>query len=364
MKILRFFLLLLNSIAISCLLITYCTYFISPKTFWLCELIALGYPLYLVVNSIFIIFWILTKKKKYAFISFITIAIGYQSLFSFIGFGTASPQAKDESGFNIISYNVYAFNKKGWKYRSNIQHDVFLYLQQEKPDIICFQEFHHDTKEPFVLLDSIANNLGLKHMAMYHFHAIRGRYFYGNVICSKFEIVNQGVLEFQKKGNSCIWADIVIETDTVRVFNMHLESYRLTPHNISVIEDAIHTQKTEKQEYTTIKTKLVHAIQIRALQTEELISFFKKTPYKIIICGDFNSPPYSYTYRNLRNASHTKDAFLTSCSGIGGTLNWNLPSIRLDYILYPQQWETKQFNISTKQDLSDHFPISAQISRN
>jgi len=363
MKILRFFLLLLNIVAITCLLATYCTYFISPQTFWLFEFIALGYPLYLVLNIGFVAFWILTKKKKYAYISLIVIGIGYKSLFSFIGFGTSSSSTQDEISFTLVSYNVYAFNKKGWKFRSNIQHEVFLYLQQEQPDIICFQEFHHDTQEPFVLLDSITNNLGLNHMAMYHFHAIPGRYFYGNIICSKFQIVNHGVLEFQKRGNSCVWADVVIETDTVRIFNMHLESYRLTPHNISVLEDAVHTQGVEKKEYTTIKTKLSRAIQIRALQTQELVAFFKNTPYKIIVCGDFNAPPYSHTYQNIKNASHTKDAFVSAGFGVGGTLNWNLPSIRLDYILYPQQWKAKQYS-SVKQDLSDHFPISAQISRN
>ncbi|HPY82491.1 MAG: endonuclease/exonuclease/phosphatase family protein [Bacteroidales bacterium] len=363
MKIIRFLLLALNGIAVIQLLLTYCTYCFSPHTIWYFEFIALGYPVYLVINIGFIVFWLFTKQKRHALISFIFIALGYNTLFSFIQFGTTKKPTKDTDSFTLITYNVDAFNCKGWKNRPKVQKDVFTYLQQEQADIICFQEFHYDTKESFRLLDSIIKNFNMQHKAMYHFHSIPRRYFYGNIILSRFEIVNQGIFEFQKKGNSGVWADIVIEHDTVRIFNVHLESYRLTPHNISTIEDGVHSQKHHVKEYSSITKKMRNAIKNRYVQTEELIAFFAQTPYKIFLCGDFNAPPYSNTYRNLKKASHTKDAFLSAGHGIGGTLHWNLPSIRLDYVLYPKQWKAVEYR-SKKQNLSGHYPISVKICRN
>lgn len=359
MKFIRSILIISNILAVIFLFLTYVTYYVKPHSFWFFEFIAIGYPVYLVVNLIFILLWLFSKHKKYALVSFLSIVIGYQSLCSYISLGkpATSTEAKE---LLIVSYNVDAFKYFGWRHSEDIQNQVFLYLQSQHPDIICFQEFHHDTQEPFVLLDSVTQAFEMKYIAKYHFHEIPGRYFYGNVIVSRYPIITKGVLEFQGRGNSCVWADVVVDEDTIRILSMHLESYRLSPKDIEVLEETAQRQTSEKGEYTQIATKLKQAIEFRSLQTEELQVFFQKTPYPMIICGDFNAPPYSHTYRTIRKASNTKDAFLEAGRGVGGTLHWNLPSMRLDYILFSNNWECTYY-ASERLPISDHYPISAKI---
>jgi endonuclease/exonuclease/phosphatase (EEP) superfamily protein YafD len=117
----------------------------------------------------------------------------------------------------------------------------------------------------------------------------------------------------------------------------------------------------EPEEYRSLFENFSHAIYLRAHQAEELAQFIVESPYKVVVTGDFNTPPYSHTYRTVQKAADFSDAFLSAGSGIGGTLNWRLSSIRLDYVLYPNKWKAFVYE-SPHLLLSDHFPVYTEIS--
>ena len=80
--------------------------------------------------------------------------------------------------------------------------------------------------------------------------------------------------------------------------------------------------------------------------------------YPTIICGDFNDTPMSYTYYSL--AKKHKDTFREAGSGFGASFVPLWPLLRIDYILFPQEYECIK-HTTHKIKYSDHYPISAEI---
>ncbi|MFW5851153.1 MAG: endonuclease/exonuclease/phosphatase family protein [Bacteroidota bacterium] len=359
-RIFRFIILILTICVSAALFITYLTYYIDPRELSFFEIWALGYPIYMSLAFVSIIYWLFSDIKKYVFIPLISIVFGMSTHLDVIAFNKSVEPSSDNT-LSVVTYNVQAFNWLGWRQRKDIQQGVCEYLYEKQADVLCFQEFHHDIREAFVVIDSLKKHAGVTNIAAYQFHAIPGRYFYGNVICSRFPIIRHDVLQFQKTGNSCLWADIKKGTDTIRICNVHFESYRFSPNQIETINKMSFYHIEEPEEYRSLFDNFSHAIFLRAHQAEELAQFIVKSPYKVVVTGDFNTPPYSHTYRTVQKAADFSDAFLSAGSGIGGTLNWKLSAIRLDYVLYPNNWKAFRYE-SPQLLLSDHFPVYTEIS--
>ena len=360
MKFFRFILLLINIGLALLLVFSAFGRYLNPQYIWYLEFVSLGYPVYVIGNILCIVFWLLGENKKYVFISIIAFGLSFSTFLETFAFSSSSENIEPEKTIKVLTYNVNAFNYNGWRERSNVQSQIFEYFKEQNPDILCLQEFHHDKEEDFQMMDSLEQQLGLKYSHIHRVHQIKGRYFYGNVIFSRFPIIRTGVFLYQNTGNTTLWADIVRNQDTIRIYNNHLESYRLRPDNIETLENASTAQEFETEKLKNIGRKFKRAIQKRGEQTAELIDALRECPYKMIVTGDFNSPPYSFTYKAIKDSKNFQDAFLESDYGLGATLHWKLPSKRLDYILYSPEFESLEFERRMLQ-ISDHFPIQAVI---
>ena len=80
----------------------------------------------------------------------------------------------------------------------------------------------------------------------------------------------------------------------------------------------------------------------------------------MILCGDFNDTPLSYTYRQL--SRKLTDSFIEKGRGIGNTYIGEFPSFRIDYVLHSPTLYTVGY---TREDitLSDHYPIKVKIRK-
>ena len=76
-------------------------------------------------------------------------------------------------------------------------------------------------------------------------------------------------------------------TDTIRIYNVHLQSSGI---NADV-------EKLNKEESERLFKRVVKTFKAQQSQAELFIDHKKKSPYKMIVCGDFNNTPYSYVYR-------------------------------------------------------------------
>lgn len=350
----------LNMIVVFALIGCLLTRYVNPNTFPYFELLGLGFPIIVVLNITASICWLAAADhKRYFLASFIPLLLSIPTIGYYFSNADKGPTVKEENDIKIFSQNVMAFNYYGWKENDNVKRQIFECIKKEDPDIICFQEFHNDTQEKFIMLDSIKQQLNLSFIYYNQTYTVGNHYYQGNIIFSRYPIVSNGKINFEKSGNSTIWADIVKGDDTIRVFNSHMESYRLSKENKQTINELGKAQNVPAHKVENLIQKMVKAMKKRGRQTDELGDTIANCPYPVISCGDLNAPACSYVYQNLVKAGNLNDAFMEAGSGIGATFNW-WPQLRLDYILTEQEFECKNFKrIGIK--ASDHFPITCIV---
>lgn len=97
----------------------------------------------------------------------------------------------------------------------------------------------------------------------------------------------------------------------------------------------------------------------RSAQSLQLHDLVAASPYPVIVCGDFNDTPVSFTYRTI--STDLRDAFLAKQAGWGRTLSYLSPSLRIDYILPHKDFQIHAFK-TLYPSPSEHFPLVARLS--
>lgn len=345
-NIIRHLCLCINIIAAVLLLFIYVAPRFDPAKSWIPSVMSLSYPHLMIINAGFIVIW-LFSKRLYSFISIITILIGINIHFQYFQLSGESTKAQ---GIKVVSYNVHYFNS----YLESKPNDeaILDFIANQKADIICLQE----TK---LQKTGILNPVKLKERfpGINHCQLAHASQWNGPVTFSRYPITNMGEIRFKDSGNMVIYTDIAIKSDTIRVFNCHLQSYRIKTDDYSII-DSIDFKKEELRQAKEIMSKLKNGNIQRSEQVHQLVKMIKTSPYPTIVCGDFNDTPLSYTYHEISQLLN--DSFVESGSGIGNTYQGKLPSYRIDYIFHNDQY--KAFNFKRhKVDYSDHYPISTTL---
>jgi len=366
---------LLNTIAIIFLLLSYTASYISPDgNFWWLQIIGLAYGSLLITNFCFIIFWLLMRKKKFLF-SLFAILVGFSKIFGIVelrlsgsesGVNDTTNSKLQTPNIKVMSFNVRLFDLYNWFHNTETRKKIFEFLKQESPDVICFQEYYHT--DPTRHGDFYANNDTLRSIipaAYSHIEynlTLREHEHFGIATFSKYPIINKQALHFKKRGgNIFIYSDVVVAEDTLRIVNAHLESIRFKEEDYRYIENI--SNDVEQEDVTggiRILKRMRRAYGVRARQVDVLKDSINKSPYPVIVCGDFNDTPSSYTYHKI--ADGLVDSFRESGSGFGKTYAGLFPSFRIDYIFHDPR--LKSFNYTThNQKLSDHYAISCRMAR-
>lgn len=333
------------------LVLTYLSAYIPPDTFWPTAFLGLLYPYLLLVNLTFVCVYALLKSKK-LLLSLLVMAIGYPHFFNFIqplpNFSTTS------GGIKVVTFNVHHFANDLSKKRSD-HPKVIEYLQRVNADIVCLQEtrlFKTGKLSPEEIRDALP---GIKHYQLAHSIA-----YAGPLTLSRFPIARMGEIRFDRSANMVLFSDIVLPSkDTVRVYNCHFQSYRITPEDYTLTDpDRSGTNEQQLLEARQISRKMALAYSMRARQARSVAAHIRKCPYPVIVCGDFNDTPHSYTYQLL--AKQMKDAFAEAGFGISSTYNGFAPMLRIDFILCSQNFSVTSYQ-RDKIDLSDHFPVTGKL---
>jgi len=334
MKGLKFFdkiIFFVNTLAAFLLLFAYILPYIPPKSFSLLSVLSLAVPVLIVMNILFLLYWLFNVKKQ-LLLSLVVLLIGFNYITSIYKF-TGSKTVEDADNFSVINYNVRLFNLFEWLPNKTVESDILKFLKSENPTIISFQEyrkseiFRLDTYEKFEYVS-------------------KGKVKSGQAIFSKFPIINSGLIEFPNTSNSTIFIDVVRMNDTIRVYNVHLQSSKVS----TKVSDL---QKQGSEELTK---QIGEVFQMQQSQAELIISHKAKCPYKSIITGDFNNTAYSFVYDKIKG-SH-QDAFRVAGNGFGKTFNFNFIPLRIDFVLADSDFTVNGFkNYDIK--FSDHYPIKA-----
>ncbi len=260
----------------------------------------------------------------------------------------------------VMSYNTRMFDYYNHSGIDGAPDEVFKFILQQNPDVVCFQEYFTSLKKSeYTPTQIIARfrQYGYRHIE--YLKPRTGNTGYGLATFSKYPITNTGAIRFEKSNNQAIYSDIDVNGTKVRVFNNHLESIGFKDGDLSVLDTLdFRMNEYQRRGLRNISQKLTRAFAMRSNQAEALARHITNSPYPVIVCGDFNDTPVSYVYRTMRGSM--KDAFREAGVGFGGTYNGRLPSFRIDYIFYSPQFQAynfKRFPIK----YSDHFPIMVTI---
>lgn len=356
-------------ILIAGLLISYLSVFISPERFWVFAFFGLIYP-YLLIGNIMALLFLAIKKNKVSILVLFVILLGWNHLNNYIRIIRKSPNnvnlsSLTESNTNqvtakILSYNVQMFNLYDKDNKEKSVDRFFNFMNGENFDIICLQEVL--TADIFKLsLPEIKQNLSnTKNSYIQFTGGKQSNHRYGIAIFTKFPIINKGEILFKNTSNLSIFIDLLIGGDTIRVYNNHLQSFRLGNENFRFLTELEKSMEDPPiQEVRDIASRMKNAYIKRAGQAELLSKHIHTSPYPVIVCGDFNDTPVSYAYHTIRK--DLKDSFVETGLGLGKTYSRIIPSYRIDYIFHSPDLASSEFK-TIRKDYSDHYPVRAVIS--
>ena len=334
---------LLNVVLTFSTFIAYALPFLAPKVFPILSVLTLFMPLFFILNGLFFIYWGIQFKKR-MILSGLVLLMGITFINKFYKF-SAKEYPETENDFTVMSYNVRLFNVFKWLDRDDVPANILAFINDKNPDILCIQEFSNSA------------NIDLK--------VYRHRYVFmegnkiktGQAIFSKFPIIDQGNIVFPNSNNNVVFADIKKGKDIIRVYNMHLQSIKISPDVNEINEniDAIDQGKSQK-----LFNRISKAFKKQQQQAEMIKEHKKDCPYPIIICGDLNNSAFSYVYRNIKGK--LKDAFEEAGKGFGPTYKFRYYPARIDYILADDKMTVKKFESFPEFENSDHYPIMAKLS--
>lgn len=264
----------------------------------------------------------------------------------------------------IITYNVKGFRDDSWQYCTD---SIINDINKQRPDVIFFQEFESYNLTLKELRDKIPR---LKYG---HFHLsdsvdlnyIKGS---GNIILSRYPIINRTNIDFENSDNKAQYSNIVFRKDTILLVNIHLQSNKLTSldiKNVNTIKDnnGSDIDSTRYKDIVNpIFTKLIEGNSQRNKQADKIVAAIKNSKYPIIIGGDFNAIPLSYSYNIFTNKLNTKDPFIYYGKGTGSTFKGLGGKLRIDYILHSDSYVSTSYN-SPFFKWSDHNPVIIEIQR-
>lgn len=355
--------LILNQFAVLLLLLVYAGARISPATFWPLAFTGLVYPAILIVNLVFVVYWLL-RLRIYFVISLMAILLGWPHLQSLIRWGDNTATLPVEGkNIKMLSYNVRVFDLynygPGWQLNFTQRNNIFRFLQEKDFDIICFQEFVHDKGGAFKTLDTLPGILRAKYAHAGYSRSSKDINYFGLATFSAWPIIHKGSIELPSNmGNMCIYSDIVIDKDTVRVYNVHFESIGLSAEDYGFVENLTNAGQLTRKDYfkqgsRRIFNRLKEAFIQRENQVRLLSEHLRQSPYPVILAGDFNDTPSSWTYKKMTR--HLNDAFMSG-RGMGQTYIGAVPGFRIDYIMHSDDYTS--YNYTTgDQVYSDHYPI-------
>lgn len=323
----------LNSLAATMLLLAYVLPYVEPKKFAFLSVLSLSVPFLIILNILFLIYWLLQVKKQ-LLLSLIILFVGFIFLSPLYKF-SSSKNIEDENNIKVMNYNVRLFNVFKWIKEENVDQKIVDFINEKQPDILSIQEYRRDED---------INLSGYEKFEVISGQKVKN----GQAIFSKFPIINSGSIEFPNSFNNAIYVDVVKNKDTIRVYNVHLQSMKIDAN-----ADALKNETSENLYRRVSKT-----FTMQQLQAEQFLEHKSKCPYKMIICGDFNNTAYSYVYKEIKG--DLQDAFVEAGNAFGRTYDIRFFPVRIDFLLVDDAFEVNSFK-TFDVVLSDHYPIMAKV---
>ena len=322
---------------------------LNPADHPLLSTLGMTLPVFLLINLVFLFFWLVFKWRM-MWISVLGLVLAYVPISIYMPLN--SSQDIPEGALKIISYNVCAYGGN-FKYDDGFE-KVRDYLVEEKPDIVCIQE-DIDTWRRYVFLHYektfayndtmvIANNPQSYNALGIH---------------TKYPIIHRERIAYPSKANGSVAWWLKVGDDTLIVVNNHFESCHLNKDDraqyLQMIKGKM-PRDSVREESKLLLVKLAEANAKRSGQIRTVRQYaLDHGQYPVIVCGDFNDSPISYSRHAM--AEVLTDCYATTGKGIGLSYNQKAFSFRIDHFFCNDKLQPYCCEIDGKMDASDHNPL-------
>ena len=350
-----------------CVMVCYVLVCIVPNIntgkYWYIALPGLIFPLIFFVLVLFILIWALAKSR-WCLVSTLVLLSGAQQIVAVFGFNMPKKfeHVKSDSTLRIMQWNVTSWNElKKQRGSTGFRPLMFDLIQDQNADVLCFQEFLESRNTKYYP----KNIPALIKMGYPYYYYVPTLTWYrdfetGVVIFSKYPIIDSAELRYDENSlaEHLIYADIRVKDKIFRVLTTHLQSVRFDEDDYESLSKLKHIDKAGLKDSRDIVSKLKKGYTYRYHQAELVREQIEKSPYPVILCGDFNDVPNSSTYFKIKGK--LQDAFLKKGSFLGRTFRFISPTLRIDYILADKKFRVDQFQ-RIRVPYSDHYPVETDL---
>jgi len=184
----------------------------------------------------------------------------------------------------------------------------------------------------------------------------------GMVMLTRRPVLNFGYQNLGEPGHNggMMWADILLAEDTLRWLNLHLASNRISPPELGPIRTLDLQNDSSQRTIKGILRKIVSSARLRAEQAHKIKKFMDGSPFPLLVTGDFNDLPYSYTVNRIQDK--LDDSFVRKGKGMGNTYARGFPSFRIDHIMIDPRFPIQSHEV-VQLRYSDHYPLVAVLGR-
>ena len=330
---------------------------INPVEHPLLSCMGMTFPIFLIANLLFIFFWLTFKWRK-LWIPIVGYIIVYGPLTLYMPLHLAQEEPK-EGTIKIISYNVCTYGGN-YKYEQGFE-TVYDYLKLQDADIVCLQE-DVDTWRRYVMQ---------RYKKIYEYNDTvifnpQDASINGVGIHTRFPIIKKERILYDSHANGSVAYYLKVNKDTIIVINNHLEGTHLSNEERDRYKQIIAgkmEKDTAKAETIYLFEKLGKYAAKRAPEAEAVHAYVEAhKKYPIIVCGDFNDNPISYSHRTI--AKGLTDCYEATGKGIGLSYNQKGFFFRIDHLFCSSHFQPCYCKIDDKMDASDHYPLICWLKLN
>lgn len=359
MKIIDFTLYVVTFAAIAALALTYFAPHVNPnRTPWFAFL-GLAAPVVYLANLLLMLYWTIRWRRIAVMLGVVLLAgIGNVSKFWRPEWSKHYQQpVAGSSTLRLLSYNIGGFQGEQNGVKANRLEQIAAYIREVNPDVICLQEYEFNPHIPEQSIDAELAAWPYK-TTVYTLGNEHASYGWGLAIYSKYPLAKRQNMHFPKSTNSALWADVIMHRDTVRVFNVHLQTTQIDGNDREFIGYEMLTDTLRNHKAMGIARKLKRNFQIRADQADSVAQEVHDGYPRVIVCGDFNDTPMSYSYQTVKG--DLIDAFRRKGRGVVFTYKGLFSALRIDYIFHSRAFETISYE-AARPEWSDHNPVIVDI---
>lgn len=318
---------------------------INPAENMLAAYVALSKPILVATNAILLVYWLI-RLRYWLWIPLIGLMVNYEYITSMYQIYNPTKYA-NESRLKVVTYNVHSFGNEITGYSAKEFADM---MNKEEADVLCFQEYRGNG-------DFTGQDLYDTYSKTFPYSFIPEGI--SQAIYSRYPIKQSQIIEFPNTNNGAIWVDLDVKGMTIRVISVHMQTTSFDRMR-SKAAQARGAQDTEREEaiYLNYSDNFRENAIRRAEQARQISSLVNATEYPLIICGDFNDTPGTFTYETLKGG--LKDGFKTAGEGYGATYRGFHNLLRIDYLFHSALLEGIKYGVISY-DMSDHNPVYLEV---